>query len=266
MITVLAALGIATAMNSGRAKGPNIIGKIPLAVKVNPAKLRTSQSAWAMAAKELASDWNRYEKKKIDLRGSVMRNGREDGKRIAITIDDGPHPGLTEPLLKILKDEKVPATFFVVGFMAEKNPALVKAIHDGGFEVANHTYSHAKLTNMTQQQVMTEYLATNNVLREITGKTPKYCRPPGGDYDDHVLGDAARLDMTTVLWTLDPADYDNPNPKLLLERELKGLESGTILLLHDGSKSTLATLPEFIRTAKKRGYKFVTLDELREKD
>ncbi|RYG45288.1 polysaccharide deacetylase family protein, partial [bacterium] len=193
----------------------------------------------------------------------VLRRGQGPDKRVSLTFDDGPHPAYTPKLLDILKTAKVKATFFVIGHMAEKYPDLVRRIAADGHEVANHTYSHVTLTKIPPEEVDVEYKADNDVIARLAGKPARYCRPPGGDHNNEVLRRAASLGLTTVLWTDDPGDYDNPGQAVLFDRETKALSPGGIILLHDGSKDTLGTLADFIATARSKGYHFVTLDELK---
>lgn len=271
MVTVLAALGIVYPPNTGLihkgAPRTNALAPIALAKLVNAAKIRTSDPQWQQAQKEVSENSKLFDKNFVrndgELQAAVLRNGPEGTKKITLTFDDGPHPGYTESLLKILKQEKVPATFFLVGFMAQKSPDLVRQIKAAGFEIGSHTYSHVTLTKLSPEQRLTEYQASINVLNSITGAPVRYFRPPGGDFDPNVIRDASRFGMRTVLWTNDPADYRNPSPNVQLDRMKTHLESGDIILLHDGSKSTLATLSEFIRYARKKGYQFVGLDDLR---
>src|SRR3989338_4151177 len=97
------------------------------------------------------------------LSGAVMPSGWEPPFRlypvpqvepapqhpwIALTFDDGPHAGKTEELLAALKDAHVPATFFVVGKMADRYPQLVREIARQGHELANHTYSHRDMLRL----------------------------------------------------------------------------------------------------------------------
>lgn len=188
--------------------------------------------------------------------------GNPNRREIALTFDDGPHPAFTVRLLDLLKAERVPATFFVVGKKAEAAPALIRRMADEGHEVGNHTFSHVTLTKIPVLDVAAEYRANSDLIARLTGKRPAYCRPPGGDYDPDVIRAAGAEGMTTVLWTDDPGDYANPAADVLLRRATDKLENGAIILLHDGPSSTLATLPAFIAGAQARGFKFVSLHDL----
>lgn len=236
--------------------------------RVNPAKMLTTDTEWIDAAREVYADQGRVDQQlrrlsERELDRFVLRRGSRSGLKLALTFDDGPHPQFTPKLVQILKDAKVPATFFMIGHMAETYPDMVKLVFDNGFEIGNHTFSHVTLTKLTDEQADTEYRATNDVLKKITGKNPRFCRPPGGDFDLNVLEAAFGEGLTTVLWTDDPGDYTDPGDKVLIETETAKISAGGIVLLHDGSQDTVDTLASFIASCKRRGFRFVTLDELR---
>jgi peptidoglycan/xylan/chitin deacetylase (PgdA/CDA1 family) len=236
--------------------------------RVNPAKMLTTDPQWLDAAREVYASQGRLDSELRRLSTSeldkfVLRRGSRRGLKLALTFDDGPHPLYTPKLVQILKAANVPATFFMIGHMAQQYPELVKLVNQNGFEIGNHTFSHVTLTKLTDDQIETEYKADGDVLKGITGKTPRYCRPPGGDLDLNVLQGAYAENLTTVLWTDDPGDYTNPGDKVLLETETASISPGGIILLHDGSQDTIDTLAEFINSCKQRGFRFVTLDELR---
>jgi peptidoglycan/xylan/chitin deacetylase (PgdA/CDA1 family) len=236
--------------------------------RVNPARMLTTDKDWIDAAREVHADQGRIDMQlrrlsPKELDRFVIRKGPRKGLKLALTFDDGPHPEFTPKLVQILKAANVPATFFMIGHMADSYPDMVRLAASNGFEIGNHTYSHVTLTKLTDEQVVTEYRATNNILKNLTHKTPRFCRPPGGDFDLNVLEAAFSENLTTVLWTDDPGDYNNPGDSVLLETETAKLSAGGIILLHDGSQDTIDTLAKFIESCKRRGFQFVTLDELR---
>ncbi len=235
--------------------------------RVNPAKMLETDADWIDAAREVYADQGRLKDQLSRLSAKrlnryVVRRGSVRGLKIALTFDDGPHPQFTPKLVSILKSENVPATFFVIGHMVEQYPDMLKLINSSGFEVANHTYSHVTLTKLTDDQVETEYRADNDAIKKIIGKTPRYCRPPGGDFDLNVLEAAEAQGLKTVLWTDDPGDYYNPGDSIVLETETAKLSPGGVILLHDGSQDTIDTLSKFIQSCKRRGFHFTTLDDL----
>ena len=235
--------------------------------RVNPAKMLNTDRDWVDAAREVHADQGRLDQQLRRLSVSeldkyVIRRGTRTGLKLALTFDDGPHPDYTPKLIQILKEANVPATFFMIGHMADSYPDMVKLAAKNGFEIGNHTYSHVTLTKLTNEQASTEYRATNDIIKKLTGKNPRFCRPPGGDFDLNVLEAGFGEGLTTVLWTDDPGDYTNPGDSVLLEKETSDLSAGGVILLHDGSQDTIDTLAKFIASCKRRGFQFVTLDEL----
>ena len=269
MIRPLLLLVLAAILFGVITEGHNQQGKsTALSPKVNPAKVRSGDPDWQRAVKEVdaeQADLDTHVARAVSrkLGQYILRHGNSKKRKISLTFDDGPHPVYTLKLLSILKQEHVPATFFVIGFMADKYPDLVVSIRDAGQTIGNHTYSHVTLTKIPFEQTLAEYRANNDVIERIAKTKMTYCRPPGGDFNSSVVKAGAELGLTTVLWTDDPGDYSNPGDQILYEKEVDKLTNGAIILLHDGSQNTLDTLQKFIQTAKRRGYIFVTLDELK---
>ncbi|MBI1756064.1 MAG: polysaccharide deacetylase family protein [Fimbriimonas ginsengisoli] len=233
----------------------------------NPAREDRLDSYWRRAQQEdyrspeeLAAQIERDKRRGRQIPLLMRGNPRE--KIIALTFDDGPHPETTRALLAILAKEKVKATFFVIGFMVERDPDLVHAEALEGHEIGNHTFSHVTLTHLPTHEARTEYRACSDLIKSITGKYPAFCRPPGGDYDARVVRAGRDVGMTTVLWTDDPGDYADPGTGVIAQRTLDRLSNGGIVLLHDGAKQTLLVLPQIIEHAKKKGFRFVRVSEL----
>ena len=201
---------------------------------------------------ELACNWH----------FAKLMYGDRSQPQIAITFDDGPHPQFTPKLLSILNAFNAKATFFVVGEKAQQAPDLVRQEIAAGHNVGNHTYHHVNLSKIPSRLVATEITACGDVLNSITGKQSHLFRPPGGDYTCTVAQTANRLDYTLILWTDDPGDYASPGAKTIEERTLGKVRNGGILLLHDGVQQTIDVLPSMLRTLQRRGFKFVTVDQM----
>lgn len=192
----------------------------------------------------------------------VLYYGDPHKKDIALTFDDGPHPEYTPQILRILKKYKIKATFFLVGMMAERRPDLVKAISRDNHLVGNHSFHHQNLVGMSKKRAEAEWLACNNVIKSILGKSPQFCRPPGGDYNDAVFEVATKRGLTTVLWTDDPGDYSSPGREFIERNILNYVYNGSIILLHDGVQQTINVLPQIIEGLNERGYRFVTVETM----
>jgi len=199
---------------------------------------------------------------RFDIERATLDYGRYTLKEVALTFDDGPHRKYTPQILKILKRYNVKATFFIVGRMAEMNDDLVVAQHRDGHLIGNHTYHHADLTKLSDKEARVEWVACNEVARAILGVNLRFCRPPGGNYDDTVRIAAMKSGLVTVLWTEDPGDYDEPGGPAIESRIFYSIYNGGIILLHDGVQQTINVLPSIIERLQNEGYTFVTVDEM----
>jgi len=231
-----------------------------------PASARL-EKFWARAKEEtykspeeLAAQHLRERRK--GLHYPKLIRGNSSIRAVALTFDDGPHPKFTPQLLALLQHYDVKATFFVVGEMVDKYPDLLRSEQFAGHVIGNHTYHHVNLTRIPQDEIASEWEGCQTAVKQTTGLTMTYCRPPGGDYDREVITTAAALGLTTVLWTNDPGDYADPGRKVIRARVLRGIEDGAVILLHDGVQQTADVLPQIIETLRRRGYQFVTIAEL----
>ena len=84
----------------------------------------------------------------------------------------------TEKILKLFEKYNVNATFFVLGYIAEKFPALIKKISDLGHEISSHTYSHIDLRKVSKEEFKEDFFKSKNILEKITGKKIEGFRAP----------------------------------------------------------------------------------------
>jgi peptidoglycan/xylan/chitin deacetylase (PgdA/CDA1 family) len=181
---------------------------------------------------------------------------------VALTFDDGPHPVLTERLLDVLKKEHVPATFFVVGKMAERYPDVLRKIAGDGDEIENHTYDHLNLARLSSDQVLEELNRTRSAIRRITGQDSIYFRPPGGDYSRMMLHSTIHNGYHMVLWSVLTDDVEGASARAIRSRILASVNDNAIILLHSGVEGTVEALPGVITSLRQRGYHFVTVSTL----
>lgn len=187
--------------------------------------------------------------------------GKPGSKMIALTFDDGPNERTAE-MLEMLAKLKVPATFFVVGFRAELQPDLIKAMQAGGHEVENHTYTHPNLTTLNADEVELELSRNAAVIHSITGKEVKYFRPPGGHANAATKEAAGRQGFTGVFWTILCSPYEGSRYGSMADHVINTACDGAIVLMHNGEPAATSGLPKIVNTLRERGYKFVTLSEL----
>lgn len=189
-----------------------------------------------------------------------------EGKKIALTFDDGPWPAQTDKVLDILKAEGVPATFFMVGLRVKQNPGVARRVASEGHAIGNHTYHHVDVSQSAAEKVSKELSGTSGVIITITGVEPRWFRPPGGNINDQAYTEAAKQGLGTVLWTVDPRDWGLDQTAAAIENAVvTATRPGSVILLHDGGgdrSQTIAALPKIIGRLKASGYEFVLLDDL----
>lgn len=190
---------------------------------------------------------------------TVAANSMADGKKIALTFDDGPHPYYTEQLLDGLKERNVKATFFVLGKHAEQYPELVKRMSDEGHLIGNHTYSHVQLNKRNSEAFKEELKKTSELIEELTGQEVQYVRPPYGTWDKKF---EEELNMFPVLWNIDPLDWSSSNVPGIVKKVTSKARENSIILMHDEYKTTVTAALQVIDELQKQGYEFVTVDEL----
>ncbi|MFC5847684.1 polysaccharide deacetylase family protein [Deinococcus petrolearius] len=197
------------------------------------------------------------------LQGGFLYRARRGTEGVAaLTFDDAPHPMYEPLLLDLLRRAGARATFFVIGRNAAAYPYFVRDMAAQGHEVANHTYHHVRLPPLPTAEATDEMRWANEVLQGLTGKPVRYFRPPGGEYTPATLAAAQALGLTTVFWTDDPGDFQNPGDVLLEARLRRNLRPGGIVLLHDNAPQTLDVLREFLRVARRSGINLTTVGGL----
>ncbi len=193
-----------------------------------------------------------------------------------LTFDDGPNPEMTPRVLDVLAEKGAPATFFVIGFMAQRWPDILRRIVAGGHALGNHTYSH----NLTKDSPGWVYRSPEAYLEELaacgaavstaTGFEPRATRPPGGSYPyltQDFMDALTAAGYSTYDWDISAADSASPRPTAAqIVARIAGAASGRphrlIVLMHDGGgdhETTLAALPAVIDALRALGYSFAVL-------
>ncbi|KAG0088495.1 chitin deacetylase [Podila epicladia] len=124
-----------------------------------------------------------------------------NSKAWGVTYDDGPSPA-TRSMMKHLGEMKLTATFFIVGSRVVEFPDILREQVAQGHHLGMHTWSHAGLTTLTNHQIVAEIKWTEKIIRDVTGLTMKYVRPPYGDIDNRVREILRQMGYTTVIWTV----------------------------------------------------------------
>jgi len=130
----------------------------------------------------------------------------------ALTYDDGPTQ-FSLRVLENLNSRNIKGTFFSIGSRVFENPQILKQIVDSGHQIGVHTWSHTPLTTQTNEQIIAEVKWTEMAIKEAVNLTPKWFRPPQGDFDDRVRGVLTQLGYKIAIWDRDTFDWmSNSNP------------------------------------------------------
>lgn len=208
-------------------------------------------------------------KKTRELDGKAAQGETEDSSdkpnlpkrkpRIAITFDDGPKGRFTVALLDGLKERGVKATFFLIGNCAKESPEIVKRMQNEGHLIGNHTYNHVDIARLSDEEAIKEIETTSRLIKEITGNTTDFVRPPFGAWQEDL---EQELDVMPVSWSVDPLDWTTTNVDEIVNRVVTKTEEDDIILLHDCYDSSVKAALRIIDILQKKGFEFVTVDEL----
>jgi peptidoglycan/xylan/chitin deacetylase (PgdA/CDA1 family) len=208
--------------------------------------------------------------------GPVIRSFATTQPEVWITIDDGPSPAHTTKILDLLERFDARATFFVVGQRAEEYPHLITEILSRGHEIANHTYTHPSgmFWAAGPKRIGAEIDLCAEWLRSAPDRPARLFRTPAGLKNLFVHPELERRGLALIGWTVRGFDTVQREPMLVVEKILRNVKAGAIILLHDGHR--IAKDPEFgpqcleltLNGLAERGYRCVIppLEQLRTRD
>jgi probable sporulation protein (polysaccharide deacetylase family) len=163
------------------------------------------------------------------------------------------------PMLDILKETKVKATFFFDGMWLSKHMDMAKSIMAQGHEVSNHAYSHPNMSQMGAERQRKEIGKTEALLKKL-GADNAWFAPPSGDYNGTTVRIANEYGLRTVLWTLDTLDWQKPAPWTVIDKVSRKVGPGSLILMHPTSTSQGALLG-MIKVIKAKGYSLGTVSQ-----
>lgn len=180
-----------------------------------------------------------------------------DKKFIAFTFDDGPSK-YTSELIDTLELNNSSATFFMLGNRMKYNTDIVKKVYNSNSEIGTHTYSHKRLTSLSNDEIYNEINSSEIIFNDITGDHLKYLRPPYGSYNDHIKG----LGYNIILWNIDPKDWLTRDSKKIYNSVLNNACDGCIVLMHDIYPETIEAVKMLIPTLNEMNYEVVSISNL----
>ncbi|WP_371599114.1 bifunctional polysaccharide deacetylase/glycosyltransferase family 2 protein [Streptomyces sp. NBC_00564] len=190
-------------------------------------------------------------------------------KTIVLTFDDGPNPTWTPQILKVLEENDVQATFFVVGSMVSRSPSVVKDLVDQGNEVGIHTFTHVDLSYQSTARLKRELVQTQLALAGAAGIQTTLFRAPYSseinavdNYSWPVYKEIGGLGYTSVFVDTDSDDWKTPGVSKIIKWATPEDNKGAVVLMHDagGNRAqTVKALGTYIKTMKAKGYSFTTV-------
>jgi len=192
-----------------------------------------------------------------------IHSGLSSSKRVALTFDDGPNPKYTPQLLSYLRENHVPATFFLLGENVASNATLLIEMSEFGFEIGNHSWNHPELGKAAESKIRMQLENTNDVIEQATGKRPALFRPPYGSVGKTLREVCESMGLDIIIWSVDSEDWrSGMTADRIVANVEKELRGGAIILMHDRLSRTIEAVPRVVDLVRSKGYELTTVSEL----
>lgn len=200
----------------------------------------------------------------------VITHGSRATKTVALTFDacqTRKPSGYDAKIIGILRAMHTPATLVLGGRWMETHPDATRSLAaDPLFELGNHSYLHPHMTQITPAQMREELQATQDVQYRLTGRQGVLFRPPYGELNPVLVREAARLGLKTLTWEVVTGDPDkNIKAPDIVRTVLTRARPGSVIIMHMNGRGwhTAEALPAVIKGLRRRGYRLVTVSQLR---
>lgn len=218
-----------------------------------------------MAAADLIPYLYRFLKKR---QPECLWEGDRSQPAVALTFDDGPHPIHTPPLLEVLDQHQVKATFFWLGAWVERYPDIARAVYDQGHWLGLHGYEHRAFIGQSAQSIRHSLEQTQAAIAQACAISPTQIidvRPPYGICSNQTIQNLHHWGYRSVMWSVVPIDWTEPGVSTVAQRVHQQTRGGDIIVLHDGAsggasvaRATHRILPILLAD----GFTFVTISEM----
>src|SRR5258708_35921262 len=196
--------------------------------------------------------------------GHFYHTGKTTEKVIALTFDDGPGK-FTIPILDLLKQHNIHATFFMEGSQVEGYPDIARQVVAAGHEVGNHTYIHFDYhlaRNAAPQRLAHELAQTESALQRSAGIKTKVVRMPYGYYNRSWLMPLMKEHGYALVHWSYGEDWKRLIPEDKMIRDyIANAKPGAVFLFHDGGRhreKTLAAVTAVIDPLETKGSRFIS--------
>lgn len=183
-------------------------------------------------------------------------------KKIAISFDAAWGNEFTDDILNILDEYQARATFFLVGFWIDQFPGDLQEIYKRGHEIGSHSLTHPDMTTCTDEEIQKELDETAKKIAAVTGKSPVLFRAPYGAYDNRFMEIAEAKGYKVIQWDVDSLDWKEITAEQIVERVVRNVKEGSIVLFHNNAQHVATYLPQILEKLKSDGYEIVPIGEL----
>lgn len=175
-------------------------------------------------------------------------------KVLYLSFDDGPHPIITQKVLKLLNQYQAKATFFCIGDKVERHFNTFESIKTEGHSIGNHSYHHLNGWKTKDQTYLEDVQKADALIQS------KLFRPPYGRLKATQASKLRQMGFSLIMWSVLSADYDKRMTKeKCAARVLRNIKPGAIILFHDSENAAdnmLFALNELLKEATANGYRF----------
>ncbi len=196
-----------------------------------------------------------------DLPPTAVYRGNPEKPLVAFAINVAWGNEYIPRMLEVLKKHNAEATFFLEGRWVKENPTVAQLITAAKQEVGNHSYTHPDMARLGTNAITNEIRKTNSVILATTDQKVEWFAPPSGSFRDEVVNVASKLGLGTIMWTADTIDWQKPPKDVLINRVMKKIDNGTIVLMHP-TAPTAESLDELLTKIKASGRKVVNISTL----
>jgi peptidoglycan-N-acetylglucosamine deacetylase len=164
---------------------------------------------------------------------------RTGARQVVLTYDDGPEPGTTDSIIRILSERGASATFFMLVTRARRNRQLVRDVLSGGHEVALHGPDHRRLTSIPYRDVIIRTRDAKAELEDLAGAPVRFFRPPYGAQSPLTRHAVHRAGLMPVMWSATTWDWKEATDEQRIGKAMSDTRPGAILLAHDSYADSL---------------------------
>lgn len=183
-------------------------------------------------------------------------------KKVYLTFDDGPVPGVTDFVLEELSLRQMKATFFMVGENIYKHAGLAGRVMQQGHQIGNHTHQHLNGRQCTREAYWDNFIKCQQAMHEVLGRGVHLFRPPYGRLKRYQRNDISRTHQI-IMWDVIPGDFESSAiAQGVLSKAQKYTRNGSIILFHDQIKTEKILrdmLPKYLDYLQSNGYQTCVL-------